>query len=450
MDGVQLPGGLEREHGAMPQPGTVLAVTPEERSIIEALVADGDPAAVRAARIILLLAEGVPGKVAAVRLGTSQQTVCAWRKRFLARRLTAFGRRATAPVAPAALPEDVPLQPATLEHIAALMGVHRSTVHRILRGGGDGSPLAERVITAARDLGYRPQPKDPERRATLHRFRSNALRRQILLLLPENGMRDPYFARMAVSTIAALSNTRFDALVRQSNSLTDRQLPPGAERGEIAAVISHDCLVWQDMHRAQLDRLPPECRPALIGLLRPHPGIWCATIDFAAAAGTLIDHMVALGHRRFIAIEQRAICTAGFRAALARHGLDPDQALVVEHMVPDRVPEDVRLARTLDLLLTRQPAATALLAANDPMALDACRRLAAIGRPVPQAMSVAGFDGTHGEGFLASIAIPLEEVGQAAAALAMAPGTGPRTQLIPWSLRTGPSLGRCRPHQRPG
>lgn len=427
----------------MARPSAPLALTPAEAATLGAHAATGPEPHRRAAAILLLLADGVAGSEVARRLETSPQTVCAWRMRFLRQRMQAFGRKpGDQPRAGPALPADVEPQPTTLQNIADLIGVHRSTVHRVLHGRrSDDSALARRIRTAARDLGYRSQPKDPERLAMVHRFRPNAVRRQVMFYLPESAFRSPFFTRMANGALDALAGSRFDAVVRLSDDLAERQLPPAFERGEIAAVISHDHPGWLEIQQSRFEQLPHIARPTLVGLLRSPPGTWGASVDFTAAAHGLASHLLDLGHRRFIAIEERPACTAGFRAALTERGLDPDTALTVMHVVPDRLPQQERIAITLRLLLERQPTATALLAANDPLALLVARQLEAWGRPVPQSMSVTGFDDTDRSGWLTSVTLPLEEIGRAAAHLAMEPGTEPRDLLLPTALRTGSSTG---------
>jgi DNA-binding LacI/PurR family transcriptional regulator len=113
--------------------------------------------------------------------------------------------------------------------------------------------------------------------------------------------------------------------------------------------------------------------------------------DDAAGLHLAVDHLVALGHRRIAHVDGgRAPGAAerrrGYREALARHGL-AGAALVV----PGGLTEDDGAAAAR-VLLEADPRPTAVTVFNDRCAsgvLDVLRRA---GLPVPQDMSVVGFD----------------------------------------------------------
>lgn len=436
----------------MARPSQPLTLSPEEADTLRALTEDrGSPAKLaRQASIILLLSEGLPGTEVARRTGTSAQTVCTWRMRFLRERMASLqlAAAATRPAAPAR-PEgggDIPMRPVTLQHIADLVQAHKSTVHRILRrGADDDSDLARRIRVAARDLGYRPEANHAARQLSLRRFMRQDDRRQILFYLPTASFSTAFFLRQFTGAMGVLAGTRFDVLIRLSDDLAQRQLPVAIERGEVAAVVSLDTPDWLVIEHRLLGRVHPTLRPPLIGLLTGLPETWSVSVDFHAAGRQAMAHLLDLGHRRMIAIEERPAYTAGLRAELATRGLDPDQALVARHAIPgSEIGSHAfapRIAETLRRLLAAQPGATAFLAANDPMAIIATRVLADLGRAVPQAMSVVGFDDTDpipgpgGANQLTSVALPLEELGAAAARMAIDPGPSPRQVLLEAGLR---------------
>lgn len=395
----------------------------------------------RQARIVLLLAQGEVGSEIARRLGTTPQTVCTWRMRFMRQRLASLQVQPTSP-SHRTLPPQAPLQPVTLQHIADLVRVHKSTVHRILtRGGEDASELAQRVRVVARDLGYRPEANHAARQLSQRRFLRPDERRQILFYLPTGTFHSPFFLRQFTAAMDVLAGTRYDVLVRLSDEIAQRQLPTAIERGEVAAVVTTDTPDWLVVEQRLLDRLHPSLRPPLIGLLTAAPGTWSIDVDFAAAGRRTIAHLLALGHRSIIAIEERAAYSAGLRAGLSEAGLDPERHLLAKHKSAGRGDMDERMAETLETLLAVRPDATALVTANDPMALAAIRQLTRLGRRVPIDMSVVGFDdtdplpGADGRNLLTSVSLPLEEVGRNAARMAMEPGPAPRTVLLPSFLQ---------------
>lgn len=434
----------------MARPGASLILSPDESQALRALAAAAasPPPLVRAARILLLLAEGRSGVAIARELAVSPQTVCAWRMRFRQRRLAAL-ELPTAAVQASAPAGDPSPQPVTLQRIAALVGVHKSTVHRVLQhGGADDSPLAQRIRIAAYELGYRPGAAYAVRQGVRRRFRPGDARRQVLCFLPACTFRSPYHLRLWTGITDILADSGLDLLLRLAGGLIDRQLPAAVARGEVAAVITSDIPSWLGVVQGMLAGQPAERRPALIGLLSAIPGAWSVHLDFHGLGRQVMGHLLDLGHRRIIAIEERPELTAGFRAELAARGLDPG-ALQVCHMVPDPGTAEERLAGTLRLLQAAQPQATAFLAPNDPIALLAVRHFTAQGLTVPTAMSVVGFDDTHaltgadGANLLTSVALPLEELGQAAARLAMDPGPVPRQVLLPATFRVRATTARA-------
>jgi hypothetical protein len=74
----------------MGRPVAAVGLTPQERRTLQAwsrLVRGVPNSVARRARIILMAADGRPSVNIADQLRLSQQTVCMWRGRFLARRL---------------------------------------------------------------------------------------------------------------------------------------------------------------------------------------------------------------------------------------------------------------------------------------------------------------------------------------------------------------------------
>ncbi|MCW4385205.1 LacI family transcriptional regulator [Salinibacterium sp. SYSU T00001] len=110
--------------------------------------------------------------------------------------------------------------------------------------------------------------------------------------------------------------------------------------------------------------------------------------------GLLIDHLVALGHRRFAHLAGPSDWAASgdrecaYREALARHGLDSVTTVVGDWSARS----GHAAASALDLESADAP--TALVVANDQMALGALLALSERGIDVPGRVSVTGFDDT--------------------------------------------------------
>ncbi|MGP3975383.1 LacI family DNA-binding transcriptional regulator [Streptomyces sp. 8N114] len=150
--------------------------------------------------------------------------------------------------------------------------------------------------------------------------------------------------------------------------------------------------------------------------------------DNRGGAHALTAHLLTLGHRHvgYVAGPPERTTTRhrleGHRAALAAHGgLDTEQAerLTVHGGGYDRSC-GYEGAREL---LRRAPETTAVLAANDTVALGVCAALRDMGLRVPQDVSVAGFDdlpfSADASPSLTTVRLPLHEAGARAGRLAL-------------------------------
>jgi LacI family transcriptional regulator len=143
-----------------------------------------------------------------------------------------------------------------------------------------------------------------------------------------------------------------------------------------------------------------------------------------AGARAIAHHVLDCGHRKVALIggpprlwtsEQRL---AGFRESLAAAGLDPDGA---PYLAGDYSERSGYLAATQ--LLAGDPAQrpTAILCANDLMAIGVMRFCRERGISIPEQLSITGFDDISNAEFLlpslSTVAQPAHEMGQAAAEL---------------------------------
>ncbi|MEU3193601.1 LacI family DNA-binding transcriptional regulator [Streptomyces sp. NPDC006992] len=154
--------------------------------------------------------------------------------------------------------------------------------------------------------------------------------------------------------------------------------------------------------------------------------------DNRDGAHALTAHLLALGHRHigYVAGPSERTTTrhrlAGHRAALAAHGAaGPDRA---ERLTVHAGGYDRSCGyRGAVELLCRAPETTAVLAANDTVALGVCAALRDAGLRVPQDVSVAGFDdlpfSADAAPGLTTVRLPLQEAGARAGQLAL--GTRP-------------------------
>lgn len=139
----------------------------------------------------------------------------------------------------------------------------------------------------------------------------------------------------------------------------------------------------------------------------------------------LTEHLLALGHRRIGYVAGPAERTTtrhrleGHRSALTTAGVTDEQDELTVHGPYDR---RSGYEATLELL-RRAPDLTAVVAANDTVALGACAAVRDQGLRIPQDISVAGFDdlpfSVDAVPALTTVRLPLHEAGARAGRLAM-------------------------------
>lgn len=318
---------------------------------------------------------------------------------------------------------------ATLRDVARAAGVSHTTVSNAFsRPDQLSAELRERVLATARGLAYGgPDPAARSLRTGYH----GALG----LVFSE----DLPYAFADSTAIQFLQGVAQACQERRANLLLIATRAEG-ERADTAFGVSP-----QAVRDAAVDGfllyslardspvIAPVCGRGLPVVVVDQPrlsGTPYIGIDDFGGARKAAEHLLALGHRRFLILSlnlkpdggsglatERRIAAAtyevsvarlrGYRAAFGAAGLSPATAPVVECAVSDE-----RRARDLTApLLAGDPATrpTAILAMSDRLALGAVAASRESGLSVPEDLSVAGFDDSAG-GALADL--PLTTVRQ--------------------------------------
>ncbi len=324
-----------------------------------------------------------------------------------------------------------PARRVTLDDLARAAGVSKGTVSKALNGRDDVSgSTRERVLATATELGYRstthPGPgADPRALA-------------VVFDIPAS----PYILNVLQGVLAAATTQRLDLLTR---------LAPGrAERTQRAAARA-----WVAEQRAA-------GVIGIIGLTLSEPG---ALLDAAAGADlpfvmvdpvdtrhrrmvsvgssnwagarAAVSHLIELGHRRigWIGGPDGSIAAVdrlhGYRAALDAAGIEVDRELVRADQFD--VAAGARHAR--DLLALDDPP-TAIMAADDELAVGVLATAHELGVQVPAQLSVIGFDDTPQAAWttppLSSVHQHLEGMGRIAVQtiLTMSAGARPASRHV--------------------
>ncbi|MBR1217438.1 LacI family DNA-binding transcriptional regulator [Bradyrhizobium sp. U87765 SZCCT0131] len=272
----------------------------------------------------------------------------------------------------------------TLKQVAELAGVHASTVSRALNPSTRSMVMpavVERVVKAANNLGYRPDPVA----ASLRTGRS-AL---VGILVPD--IANTVFAPILSGASERLSAQGYSVILADVGNDESKQidLVTGlmARRvdGLILATVSRDdplvaYCVEQDLPAVLVNRAETQSRLSSV------------VSDDTLGMKMAVDHLVELGHRRIAHLAGPArhstgfLRRRGFTAAMTANGLDADAAPCEN---ADAFARGAGAAAMRQLLDT-SPDITAVVAANDLLALGAYDALRERGISCPGDISVIG------------------------------------------------------------
>ncbi|UBV44219.1 LacI family transcriptional regulator (plasmid) [Deinococcus taeanensis] len=297
----------------------------------------------------------------------------------------------------------------TLADVAREAGVSKMTVSNVINNKpGMSEDTRQRVRHAIDRTGYVVNPA--ARALSSKRPRNNL----IGVLTPQ--LNWPWVAELlhGASTTAEAAGLNLAIFTTASNPTLER------ERATLLRTLADGVLLVipsAEEHSIFGDSVP-------VVTLGGH-GQHTVQVDNYTGGYLATKHLIDLGHTRVAHLAGQNDDTplrdatdrqAGYHAALLDAGLPVPDAYVQKGEYAEDVAE--RVTRTL-LTLPEPP--TAIFAANDLSAIGALRAAAALGRRVPQDLSIVGFDDIHAAAVtdppLTTVRQPLEEMGQAAARL---------------------------------
>lgn len=298
---------------------------------------------------------------------------------------------------------------ATLEQVAALAGVSRATVSRVVNDSPRVSPAARDAVHAAVEaLRYVPN----------RMARSLVTRRTdtIALVLSESNTQifaDPFFARIVRGLSARLADTEQNLVLLAARGRREQEkVARYVQQGHV------DGVILISLHRDDLlpDLLARTAVPLVLSGRpfdgRPVPYVDADNVGGAEAATRLL---LRLGRSRIGTVSGPLDMVAGldrlagYRAALAAAGAAERPELVAEGDFTE-----TGGSRAMTRLLGDVPDLDAVFVASDPMAVGALRVLRAAGRRVPEDIAVVGFDDAEVAATcdppLTTVAQPLDEM----------------------------------------
>ena len=327
---------------------------------------------------------------------------------------------------------------ATLDEIAELAGVGRSTVSRVLNNDPRvREATRERILEIVRRENY--QPNFAAR--TLASGRSDVIGAVVPMALP-SVFTDPFFPQFLGGIAAACDAA--DALLMLWLA------PPETERRKadklgpvdgliVAAHVTEDPFV--EALRAGGKRF------VLYGRYQADD-VSYVTVDDRASARGIVSHLLRVGHQRVATITgpqhmfEARDRLDGYFDALRDFGMEQSPDLVVEGDWSE--PSGYQAMRRL---LAAKP--DAVFAANDSMALAALRAIREAGLRVPEDIALAGFDdipaAAAADPPLTTVRQPIRRLGEVAAQTLLEiiddPTGSPRRVILPTELVVRASCG---------
>ncbi len=270
----------------------------------------------------------------------------------------------------------------TLDDVAAVSGVSRSTVSRVINGGSVSEVTRQKVLAAMEATGYRPNLAA----RTLASGRSGVVG-VVIHVPPDLLFQDVFFSALFHGIAEALAQRGAGMMLWLANLSKEETL----ER--ILGMRLFDGLIVtaDTLDDPLVDGLVGSSLPTvLVGHRHRDRSASYVDIDNERAAEQITDHLLSLGRRRVghitgrrggVSAEERL---TGYRRAMKRAGLATDGLVIDGDYLPrsGEVGAEGLLAAGVD----------AIFCASDAMALGALRTLARHGVRVPDDVALAGFD----------------------------------------------------------
>ncbi|HZD73387.1 MAG TPA: LacI family DNA-binding transcriptional regulator [Actinomycetota bacterium] len=274
------------------------------------------------------------------------------------------------------------MRPPRLKDVAAAAGVHPATASRALNEHTAGllSPeTAERVRVAAEQLGYRVN----RMARALKTRRSFA----IGMLIPD--ITNPFFPPIVKGAEDSLAHAGYTLVLANTDN------DEAKERLQLSGMLQSqvDGLLMATARRrgAAVEQLRSGPVPmVLVNRTIDRGGVSAVIPDDLGSMALAVRHLYDLGHRRIGHVGGPPDTSTGSRRAKGFATAMRDLDLPAGRMVRAKLFNEEEGRRAAEVLLRREPTLTAIVAANDLLALGTLDAAAAAGLRCPEDLSIVG------------------------------------------------------------
>ncbi|NNC12571.1 LacI family DNA-binding transcriptional regulator [Planctomonas sp. JC2975] len=315
---------------------------------------------------------------------------------------------------------------ATIVDVASAVGVSRQTVSRAMNDmPGISARTKERVLEAARVLGYRPS-----------RFGRGLVKRgQQTVGLMVNNLRNPYFPELAAAIVAHAARLDWSVLLLDTSGIDDQRELLSKLAPQVDALLG-----YVDLSKRELDLILPGV-PVIRIDTTSHSGAanWGGVqFDLLPGLREAIAHLRSRGVSRPLVLDSGG--ADGRPSLRARVIVKEWAAQGIDAPVLETGRDDVHSGEaTTALHLDQVQSADAIMAFNDYTAFGAMKALRRNGIHVPEDIRVMGIDGlaagTYTTPELTTLGVDMEEAAEATMSITRslldpAHSPGPRWQRI--------------------
>jgi LacI family transcriptional regulator len=342
-----------------------------------------------------------------------------------------------------ALEPDVP----TLEEIAEIAGVSRSTVSRVVNDDPRVSAAArERVLSVIQEQNYIPN-------AAARSLASRRTRIIGLLISPSVGviLSDPFFTDLIQGAVRAGNDSDYILTILMETGDSDKTADRIYRRFIRSRHVDGVVILSSVVEDPIVDRLKDDRFPFVLIGRHPNHLVNFVDIDNRSAAREAVSHLLAHGYRRIGIVDgpSNMIASidryAGYVTALQEAGRSPDPALTVYSDFTRR--GAYRAMQNMLASIAVPP--EAMFVASDTMASGVLQALRDNGLRVPDDVAVMGFDGLDetlvSQPILSTVHQPIRELGaqgvQALIDLLEHPEHAPIQRYLPFKLQIRRSCG---------
>lgn len=335
----------------------------------------------------------------------------------------------------------------TLADVAERAGLSPTAVSLVLNnrpGSRLSAEAADRIRTAATELGYRPNPAARSLRLGTTRT---------VGFLSDDVAVTRYASAMIRGALDVAEASDHTVLIAEAGSDTKRvrrALDAMLDRQPDGLIFALMGAKQITLPTKQLGRLP------VVVLNGSSPGAHTCVLPAEFEAGRAVaQHLAERGHRRIALLgdhpelrsDPRVSATIGHRFAGVEAGL-ADHGLSLTRVVPRRYWEPRDGFEATQELLASGDSVTAVIAANDRVAFGVYQAAQEAGLRIPLDLSVISFDDEVIAGYLrpplTTARLPYEEMGRRAMELVLAPTRPTGEILVPMPLQVRSSVADLR------